>query len=156
LPSKLKSPTLYPSERTHGKEFPEGADTKPPRRNVVPSWRPFFCFIAHNQATKKTEVIIMPRYLLMWEIDQTKIPINPKERGAGWAALMNMVRQDRERGINKDWGEILGTARGYAVYEGSELDVAKALQQYVPFARFQVHPIASESQVNEVIKGLTG
>lgn len=26
----------------------------------------------------------MARYLLLWEIDQTKIPINPKERGTGW------------------------------------------------------------------------
>jgi len=98
----------------------------------------------------------MARYLLLWEVDQTKIPINPKERGAGWGALMNMVRQDREKGLTKDWGAFVGESRGYAVNEGSELEVMKALQQYVPFVRFQVHPIASESQVNEMIKGLTG
>ena len=98
----------------------------------------------------------MARYLLLWEVDQTKIPINPKERGAGWAALMNMVRQDREKGITKDWGAFVGESKGYAVNEGSELEVMKALQQYVPFVRFQVYPIASESLVNEMIKGLTG
>ena len=97
----------------------------------------------------------MPRYLMLWEVDQTKIPINPKERGAGWAALMAMVRQDREKGINKDWGAFVGETGGYTVYEGSELDVIKALQQYVPFVKFQVHPIVSESLVNEMIKGLT-
>ena len=102
------------------------------------------------------EVISMPRYLLLWEVDQAKIPLNPKERGAGWAFLMNMVRQDREKGINKDWGAFVAETRGYTVYEGSELDVAKATQQYVPFVKFQVHPIASESLVNELIKGLTG
>jgi hypothetical protein len=32
----------------------------------------------------------------------------------------------------------------------------KGLQQYVPFVRFQLHPIALEDQVNEVIKALTG
>jgi len=98
----------------------------------------------------------MPRYLLLWEVDPAKIPINPKERGAGWAALMNMVRQDREKGITKDWGAFVGESKGYAVNEGSELEVMKALQQYVPLVRFQVHPVASEGQVNEMIKDLTG
>ena len=98
----------------------------------------------------------MPRYFLLWEVDPAKIPINPKERGAGWAALMNMVRQDREKGITKDWGAFVGESKGYAVNEGSELEVMKALQQYVPLVRFQVHPVASEGQVNEMIKDLTG
>jgi len=98
----------------------------------------------------------MPRYLLLWEVDHTKIPIDRKERGAGWAALMNMVRQDREKGMMKDWGAFVGETRGHGVYEGSELEVMKAIQQYVPFVRFQVHPIASESQVNEMIRALTG
>lgn len=98
----------------------------------------------------------MARYLLLWEIDQTKIPINPKERGAGWAALMKMVRHDREKGLTKDWGSFVGETKGYAINEGSELDVMKGLQQYVPFVRFQVIPIASEDQVNEMVKALTG
>ena len=98
----------------------------------------------------------MAKYLLLWEVDPTKIPINPKERGAGWAALMKMVRQDLQKGITKDWGTFVGETRGYAVNEGSELEVMKALQQYVPFVSFQVHPIASESLVNEMIKGITG
>ena len=98
----------------------------------------------------------MARYLLLWEVDQTKIPIDRKERGAGWAALMNMVKQDREKGITKDWGAFIGETKGYVINEGSELEVMKALQQYVPFVRFQVHPVASEGQVNEMVKALTG
>jgi hypothetical protein len=97
----------------------------------------------------------MPRYLVLWEVDQTKIPINPKEVGAGWAALMKVVRQDHEKGIMKDWGAFIGEARGYDVLEGSELDVMKTIQQYVPFVKVRAHPLASEKQVNELIKGLT-
>jgi len=70
--------------------------------------------------------------------------------------LMNMVRQDREKGIGKEWGAFIGESRGYCVYEGQELEVMKALQQYVPFVKFQIHPVASENQINEMIKGLTG
>ena len=46
----------------------------------------------------------MGKYLVLWEVDQTKIPIDPKERGAGWSFLMAMIRQDIEKGITKDWG----------------------------------------------------
>jgi len=46
----------------------------------------------------------MGKYLLLWEVDRARIPIDPKERGAGWSLLMAMVRQDIEKGISKDWG----------------------------------------------------
>jgi hypothetical protein len=98
----------------------------------------------------------MGKYLILWEIDQTKIPIDPKERGEGWGFLMAMVGQDIEKGITKDWGAFIGEAGGYAIDEGPELEVMNTLQQYVPFCKFKVHPIASASQVNEMIKDLSG
>ena len=98
----------------------------------------------------------MGKYLVLWEVDQTKIPLDPKERGAGWSFLMAMIRQDIEKGITKDWGSFVGESKGYAVNEGTELEVMNSLQQYVPFCIFKVHPISTESQVNEMIKGLTG
>jgi len=98
----------------------------------------------------------MPKYLVLWEVDYTKIPTNPKERGAGYAALMKMVRQDHEKGLTKYWGSFIGEEKGFAINEGTEFDVMKGLQQYVPFIKFQVHPIASESLVNDLIKALTG
>jgi hypothetical protein len=39
--------------------------------------------------------------------------------------------------------------------EGTEVEVMNALQQYVPFVHFKAHPIASVSQVDEMIKTLT-
>ncbi|MFH1241830.1 MAG: hypothetical protein V1689_05645 [Pseudomonadota bacterium] len=98
----------------------------------------------------------MGKYLVLWEVDQTKIPIDPKERGEGWSFLMAMIRQDIEKGITKDWGAFVGETKGYAVNEGTELEVMKALQQYVPFCIFKVHPISTENQVNEMIKALSG
>ena len=98
----------------------------------------------------------MGKYLVLWEVDQTKIPIDPKERGEGWSFLMAMVRQDMEKGLTKEWGAFLGETKGYSINEGSELEVMTSLQQYVPFCKFDVHPVASENQVNEMIKALTG
>jgi len=94
------------------------------------------------------------RYLLLWEVDQTKIPVSPKERGTGWNMLLEIVKQDMKKGITRDWGAFVGESRGYSVLEGSEVEIGNALQQYVPFVRFEVHPIASVSHVDEVIKAL--
>ncbi len=98
----------------------------------------------------------MGRYLVHWEVDQTKIPIDPKERGGGWAGLMAMVRQDLEKGVISNWGSFVGETNGYMVMEGTELEVMTSIQQYVPFCIFKVQPVSSESQVNEMIKALTG
>jgi len=98
----------------------------------------------------------MGKYLILWEVDQTKIPIDPKERADGWGFLMAMIRQDIEKGLTKEWGSFVGEANGYAINEGTEVEVMNGLQQYVPFCIFKVHPIATETQVNEMLKALSG
>ena len=98
----------------------------------------------------------MGKYLLLWEVDRTRIPIDPKERGAGWGLLMAMVRQDIEKGLATSWGAFVGENNGYAIMEGTELEVMNTIAQYVPYCIFKVHPVASESQVNEMIKALSG
>jgi len=94
----------------------------------------------------------MGKYLVLWEVVQTQIPIDPKERGQGWGMLMAMIRQDIEKGITKDWGAFVGESNGYSINEGTELEVMK----YVPFCTFKVLPVATESQVNDMIKALIG
>ena len=96
----------------------------------------------------------MGKYLVLWETDQSEIPVDPKQRGTAWKALIGMVKQGLETGTAKDWGAFVGESSGYVVHEGSEVEVGLALQQYVPFATFKVHPIASVSQVEEIIQGL--
>lgn len=95
----------------------------------------------------------MGKYLVLWEVDQTKVPIDPKERGGAWSMLMAMVRQDLEKGIVKDWGAFVGELRGYDIAEGSELEIMNMMQQYVPLVSFQVHPIATVGQFHLISKG---
>ncbi len=82
----------------------------------------------------------MGTYLALWEVDHTKIPIDAKERGEGWGLLMAKVRQDIEKGIVKRFGAFVGETNGYAVYEGTELEVMNTIQQYVPFVTHKMHP----------------
>jgi len=96
----------------------------------------------------------MAKYLLLWEIDTMKIPVSPKERGTGWKMLMEMVKEDIKKGMSKDWGAFVGEINGYSVAEGTEVEIGNMLQQYAPFVHFKVHPIASVSQVEEMIRTL--
>ena len=98
----------------------------------------------------------MGKYLLLWEIDQTKIPIDPKERGAGWGLLIDMVKKDIEKGLIKEWGAFVGEINGYCVVEGNEVEIGNFVQQYVPFVFFKSYPAASVDQVSEIVEALSG
>ena len=97
----------------------------------------------------------MGKYLLLWEFDRTKIPVDPKERGVEFNILMEVITQDIKKGILKDWGLFVGEHNGYSVVQGTEIEVIKAIQRYTPFVYFASHPIASVTQAGEMIKALT-
>ena len=97
----------------------------------------------------------MGKYLLLWEMDTSKVPISPKERGTAWSPLVDMVKQDIEKGRMKDWGAFVGEINGYAVVEGTEVEIGNFIHQYVPFVNFKAHAISSVSQVDEIINALS-
>ena len=97
----------------------------------------------------------MGKYLLLWEFDPTKIPVDLKERGGKFGALMKVIKQDMKAGILKDWGLFVGEHNGYSVVEGTEVEVIKATQRYTPFVCFAAHPIASVTHAEKVIKALS-
>jgi hypothetical protein len=96
----------------------------------------------------------MPKYLVLWEADNSRVPVDPKERATGWKALMDLVKKDIADGVTKDWGAFVGENRGYTIFEGSEVEVDIRLQQYAPYFIFETHAIASVSQVEKVHKAL--
>lgn len=93
----------------------------------------------------------MRRYLLLWSLNQNLVPVDPKERAAGWGFLLDMVKQDLQKGVAKDWGSFPGENKGYCILEGNPLDVMKMTQQYSPYVGFEVHPVASVEDVGELL-----
>jgi hypothetical protein len=93
----------------------------------------------------------MGKYLLMWNLNQNLVPADPKERATGWGMLLDMVKQDFQKGVAKDWGSFPGENRGYCILEGNHLDVMKMTQQYSPYVGFEVHPVASIDNVRELL-----
>ncbi len=97
----------------------------------------------------------MAKYLLLWRLDQAKIPIDPKEKAVGWRPLMEMVKQDVQEGITKEWGAFVGEARGFWVVEGTAADVNQLAQRYIPFVEFETHPLVSVSEMDAMIETLS-
>ncbi len=97
----------------------------------------------------------MGRYLVLWKMDKSRLPVNPKERASGYAPLVAMVKQGIEMGKVKDWGAFAGEGRGYEIFEGTELELSLQIEQFIPFADFKIHPLVSLGQVEEMIAAMS-
>ena len=98
----------------------------------------------------------MGKYLFLWEIDQSKIPMDPKERADGYLVLLSLIRQDFEKGRLTDWGTFVGETNGYAVAEGSEVEIGLFVNQYIPVVIFKAYPAAAIDQIEELLKIMSG
>jgi hypothetical protein len=67
-----------------------------------------------------------------------------------------MTKQDLAQGALKDWGSFVGELKGYAVAEGTEVEIGTFIQRYVPYVTFKTYPVATVGQVEEIIKALSG
>ena len=97
----------------------------------------------------------MPKYFMTWDVDPSKAPVDPKERGALWSGMMEIIKQQIRDGITSDWGCFVGETKGYSVGEQSDIDLAKTLQQFYPLVTFEVHQVMSVDDIAEVAKSLT-
>ena len=94
----------------------------------------------------------MGRYLILWEADESKIPIDPEERKMGWLMATEMVKQDMKEGLVKDYGVFIGQANGFSIAEGTEEQVLNMTIKFMPFFRFKVIPLVSIDQVEAAVK----
>jgi hypothetical protein len=97
----------------------------------------------------------MPKYLVLWEVDSSRAPVNPKERGAAWLGLLEMVKQDLKEGKVTEWGLFAGESAGFNTSNMTEVELGKSLQKYYPWVTFKVHQYMSADQAMDVSKSLT-
>jgi hypothetical protein len=96
----------------------------------------------------------MGRYIVMWEADESKIPVDPEERKVGWLGAIEMTKQEIKDGLTKDWGVFLGQTRGFSISEGTEDEIISSTLKYIPYFRFKVYPVASIEKTEEAIKAM--
>ncbi|MHA2283991.1 MAG: hypothetical protein ACXAC5_24400 [Promethearchaeota archaeon] len=94
----------------------------------------------------------MGKYLVLWEIDASRLPISRKERATGWKALLSFVKKDISDGLTKEWGAYVGELRGFAIFEGDEVEINVRLQQYSPFVSFKLRSITSVEQAEQLME----
>jgi len=97
----------------------------------------------------------MAKYLMLWEVDTSRMPVDANERGQMWMMMLDMIKQDIDAGVHTDWGAFVGETRGYTVSLGDHVELAKRMQRFAPYVDFTVHQIASVDDVMEVAKSLT-
>ena len=68
--------------------------------------------------------------------------------------MIQMVKQEIKEGTTQEWGAFAGEMRGFSVGEGDVMDISNAVQKYLPFVTFTVHPLLSIEQMGEVIENL--
>ncbi len=98
----------------------------------------------------------MAKYHLYWKLDESRVPVDAKERGGSWGLFMAMIKQDMESGVLKEWGAFTSEGERYCIVEGTNVDVMKMTEQYVPYVLFETKPVSSAEEVNELVAHLSG
>ena len=94
----------------------------------------------------------MGRYLILWEADESKIPVDAEERKAGWLMALEMTREEIKAGRTKEYGGFVGQNKGFAIYEGTIEEVSSMTLKFIPFFRFNITPLLSIDQLEAAVK----
>jgi hypothetical protein len=99
---------------------------------------------------------VMAKHLFLWRLNRDLIPADPKERASGWGVLLEMVQKDLDSGLAKDWGAFPGENKGYIIAEGDNLTMMKMTQQYTPYVTFEIRPVATISEIKQLLLHMSG
>jgi hypothetical protein len=96
----------------------------------------------------------MARYMLLWEYDVTRCPLDTKEKVNQWLALADLVKKQLKSGEMKEWAHYAGETTGYLIVEGNEMDVLKMTDSFVPYVKFTSKVLLTIEQCEKVWKSL--
>ena len=98
----------------------------------------------------------MAKCHLFWSLDSNRVPVDAKERGDAWGLMMALVKKDMESGLVKDWGAFTSEGQGYCIVDGTNVEIMKMTEQYVPYINFEIKPASTVEEVDELLKHLSG
>jgi len=96
----------------------------------------------------------MAKYMVLWEVDTSKTPEDPKAKKAQQLRFQELVVKQLKEGVIKEWGQFVGEVYGYAINECSAVDLHTLTTMWVPFVKFQVREIMTINEVNKATKAL--
>jgi hypothetical protein len=98
----------------------------------------------------------MAKFINLWEVEVSKMPVDPNERAKIIATQIGTVKKMRAEGKLADWGIFAGGAAGYGIAEGTPSDVLKLTMPFAPYIKSHVHPVLSIEEAEAVLKSLSG
>jgi hypothetical protein len=98
----------------------------------------------------------MAKFLILWETEFGRLSTDPNEQAAVLGKMMEMTKQAMDKGDITDWGIYAGGAAGYGIAEGTAVDALRGAMLFMPYVKFQVHPVLSMGEVAELMKSMTG
>lgn len=96
--------------------------------------------------------VVVTRYLITWKVVNARIPTDPQERIKRAMAFAQFIQENMKSGKLKDWGGTPDTAKGYGVYEGTEIDMAIDAARFGPDIEWEVTPILTLEQYLDLLK----
>lgn len=97
----------------------------------------------------------MTRYLVIWKAVNSRFPENREARLKLQMGFTQLVQEAlKSGGPLKEWGSIPDGTMGYAIFDGSETDMAAMATLYVPTFEFETHPILTADEFLGVLKKL--
>ncbi len=98
----------------------------------------------------------MAKYLVTWEGDRSRFPVDPKERAKMVAGMLEMVKQMITEGKTSDWGIFLNGTAGYSVREGEALELFNDLQKFAPYISYNIQQVLSVEEALKSVKSMMG
>ncbi len=89
----------------------------------------------------------MTRYLVKWQLNPLTTPEDPEKRAKLWISMLELVKADLNSGRFKDWGCNFDLSGGYAVAEGTEIDINAIILKWIPYVIFDITPVLSVDQM---------
>ena len=96
----------------------------------------------------------MAKYLVLWEVDVSRTPEDPKAKKEQWLGMLAQMKKHLKEGIVKDYGEYSETTRGYLIFEGSVVELNTYLAAWIPFVKFKVHDTLTVDELIKATKAL--
>ncbi|MDD1758102.1 MAG: hypothetical protein LUQ22_05155 [Methanotrichaceae archaeon] len=89
----------------------------------------------------------MTKYHIKWQLNPLTTPEDPEKRAKLWISMLEMVKADLKSGRFIDWGSNFDVSGGYAVAEGTEVDINASILKWIPYVIFDIKPVLSVDQM---------
>jgi hypothetical protein len=96
----------------------------------------------------------MARYMILWEMDTSRMPEDTKAKKAQWLGFQDIVKKNVKEGVFKEWGQLAGGICGYCIFEGSAVELHTLTEQWIPYVKFKVGELLTIDEINEATKAL--